>query len=114
MSGEITSEKGQSKSVGTGDGSAFWPCPHNCHLWVRGITLEKAMTLHHPNCEHANATLIDVWRVTIDPGDKGGCICGSEAEAREMAGDDPAAPMTITKEKMHREIFENLPDFAGF
>lgn len=71
-------------------------------------------TNHHPRCEYVDESLIDVWRVTISPGDKGGCICGSEAELLEMAGNDPAEPMTITKERMHREIFENLPDFAGF
>lgn len=57
---------------------------------------------------------MDVWRVTILPGDKGGCICASEEEAREMAGNDPEEPMTITQEKMHREIFEQLGDFNGF
>lgn len=95
----------------------YWPCPNNCDHWCRSDICMKdgqiqPMTNHHPRCEYVNESLIDVWRVTVNPGEKGGCICGSEAEAREMAGADE--PMTITKEKMHREIFENLPDFAGF
>lgn len=91
-----------------------WPCPNNCMSWCREITIGAPMTNHHPRCEYVDESLIDVWRVTIYPGDKAGCICGSEEEAREMAGDDPDEPMTITKEKMHREVFENLPDFVGF
>lgn len=110
MDTENKKDAAEALDVSAGSG-LHWPCPNNCLSWCR---TDGSKTNHHPRCEYVDESLIDVWRVTISPGDKGGCICGSEAEAREMAGDDPEEPMTITKERMHREIFENLPDFAGF
>lgn len=92
--------------------TAHWPCPNNCHLWVRGITPSAPMTLHNPQCEHVNTTLIDVWRVSI-PGESTGCICETEDEAKAMIDGDPEV-YEITKIKMHREIFDNLAEFAGF
>lgn len=91
----------------------FWPCPHNCHLWARGINPNEPMTNHHPRCEHVDASLIDVWEVVI-PGEEHGCIMESEADARAMAGEDPNAPLEARPRKMHREVYENLPEFAGF
>lgn len=98
--------RGSGLSVASG--SALWPCPENCHLWPRGITPNEPMTLHNPRCSHVDSTLIDVWRVAydgrhyitdLDPADEPEILCGDE---------------TITKGKMHREIYENLPDLAGF
>lgn len=117
MSTQETQSKtdGPAETLALAPGSPLWPCPNHCENWVRceAIDLRKPMPNHHSQCEHYNSSLIDVWRVTV-PGEKGGCICGSEEEAREMAGDDPDAPMDITKERMHREVFENLPEFCGF
>jgi hypothetical protein len=57
--------------------------------------------------------MIDVWRVQT-PGDSGGCIVDNEAMAREMAGEDPHAPLEVWPQKMSRSEFENLREFAGF
>lgn len=92
-----------------------WPCPLRCDLWARAQPIDRSrpMPNHHPDCKHYNDSLIDVWRVSV-PGEKHGAICGREDEARELAGNDPDAPLEITKERMHREVFEHLPDFGGF
>lgn len=72
------------------------------------------MTTHHERCPHYNDSLIDVWKVEV-----GGVSSYNENEqdAIDTAGDDEDSPFekpVITKEKMHREIFENLPEFDGF
>jgi len=90
-----------------------------CESWARtgfdpykiktrtGIPL---VTNHHENCPHYNDSLIDVWKVS-----DGFCSCYvlTEQDARETVGDEGEG-MTATKEKMHREVFENLPEFDGF
>lgn len=86
-----------------------WPCPHNCHLWVRGITPNEPMTRHHPNCEHVDESLIDVWKVSDG---SSSYYDTDEATARHEA--EECDDVTITKVKMHREIFENLREFDGF
>ena len=91
----------------------LWPCPNNCHLWVRCIDLRKPMPNHHPNCEHHNASLMDVWSVRI-PGEDHGCVTHCEADAYTMAMEDPDASLEVVKIKMHREVYENLCEFAGF
>lgn len=90
-----------------------WPCPHGCMNWVRGITPNEPMTNHNPRCEFVDESLIDVWSVRI-PGEEHGSVTDNEADARRMAGDDPDAPLEIVPMKMHREIYENLPEFSGF
>lgn len=65
---------------------------------------------HHPNCGHYKDSLMDVYKVTI-----GGISAYNERlqGAKDTAGDDePEA--TIERIKMHREIFEALPEFDGF
>lgn len=74
---------------------------------AEGIPL---ITNHHPDCPHYNDSLMDVWKVTLDGGS---CYVGNEQDARDTAGDEEPLP-TVTQEKMHREIFENLPEFGGF
>jgi len=93
----------------------LWPCPHRCDRWARcvSIDLAKPMPNHHPRCEHFNASLIDVWSVRI-PGEDSGLIVDSEQNAREIANEDPHAPLDVVPLKMHREVYENLPEFAGF
>lgn len=61
---------------------------------------------HHPSCPHYDDSLIDVWKVTIDGVS---LYMDNEQTAKDAAGN-----ATITKERMHREIFDSLPDFEGF
>lgn len=71
------------------------------------------MTNHHPRCSHYDDSLMDVWKVII-----GGsrCYVETEQDAKDMAGQEAieGGEAVITEEKMHREIFENLPEFQGF
>lgn len=89
-----------------------WPCPNHCWSWCRAVPRD-AMTNHHPNCEFVDASLIEVWSVH-PPGEQFGCITDSEKLAREMAAEDPHAPLEVVAVKMHREIYENLEEFGGF
>ena len=94
---------------------SFWPCPNKCMTWCRDDvrligTRLKPMTNHHPRCEHVDASLIDVWKVSDG---SSSFYTDNEAEARSMSLDDGPA-LTVTAEKMHREIYENLPEFDGF
>jgi hypothetical protein len=80
-----------------------------CANWARSIDL-KYLTNHHPNCSRYNDSLIDVWKVEHP-------CCSTfytddEEVARAETQEEPRA--TVTKEKMHREVFENLPEFEGF
>lgn len=62
------------------------------------------MTHHHPRCEHVDASLIDVWRVSYDG-------------ASYVVDREPLATHheeTVTREKMHREIYDQLQEFKGF
>lgn len=79
-----------------------------CANWARTVNL-KYVTNHHPDCPHYNDSPMDVWKVTVDGVS---CYVDNELDARETAGD--AQRDNITKEKMHREVFENLPEFEGF
>lgn len=56
---------------------------------------------------------MDVWSVRI-PGESHGCVTHCEADAYRMANEDPDEPLEVMKIKMHREIYENLPEFGGF
>ena len=70
------------------------------------------MTNHHPRCKHVDASLIDVWRVSLDGTSY---VTDSEADAMEAVKVECASDVpTVTKEQMHREIYENLPEFDGF
>lgn len=81
-----------------------------CVNWARAVNL-KYLTNHHPNCPHYNDSLMDVWKVTVDGVS---CYVDNEQDARETAGDEQRDDITVTKEKMHREVFEHLPEFEGF
>ena len=54
-------------------------------------------------------SLIDVWKVT-----DGGTSCYFDNEQGARSSFDDESGLTITKIKMHREIFERLPEFDGF
>jgi hypothetical protein len=71
--------------------------------WAR---IDGLLTNHHPNCPHYNDSLIDVWRVSYEG--------SSYVVDREPTPDQLGEGEIVTKEKMHREIFENLPEFMGF
>lgn len=71
------------------------------------------MPNHHSRCEHYNASLMDVWSVRI-PGEEHGCVTHCECDAHAMAMKDTDDPLEVVKIQMHREVYENLPDFGGF
>lgn len=73
-----------------------------CIYWAR---TDGFLTTHHPNCEHYQKGLIDVWKVTVDGKS---CYVEKEQDAIDTKGDDHKA--VITKERMHREIFDRLPN----
>ena len=81
-----------------------------CANWAR---TDGSMTAHHPKCEHYNDSLMDVWEVVI-PGESHGCIFDNEISARQEAEFDPDAILEVIPRKMHREVYENLPEFGGF
>ena len=66
------------------------------------------MTNHHPRCEHVDASLIDVWRVSYD-----GTIClFDDAPLPEVLLELEGA--VVDKIKMPREVFEHTPEFNGW
>ena len=69
------------------------------------------MTNHHPNCEHVDASMIDVWKAELYGSS---FIAESEELVRREAADNPEGEIKISKIRMHREIYENLPEFNGF
>lgn len=79
-----------------------------CVHWARAVNL-KYLTNHHPNCPHYNDSLIDVWKITVN----GTCYFDNEHEATNAVQEEFEDETTITKEKMHREVFEHLPEFEG-
>ena len=74
------------------------------------------VTNHHPNCPHYNDSLMNVWKVSLG---LSRCYFDNEQDAKDMAGTEGqeigvSGVIEITKEKMHREVLENLPEFDGF
>lgn len=113
MNTNKTPSGGTVAGLSVAGGSAHWPC--ECRNWCRcePIDLKRPMPNHHHACQHYNASLIDVWRVQT-PGDAGGLIVDDEAVARQVAAEDPDAPLEVTKERMHSECLEQLGEFAGW
>jgi hypothetical protein len=64
---------------------------------------------HHPHCIKYNDSLIDVWVVSCG---KSHYYDTNEESARSLLEDDPE--LTIEKTKIHKEIYEALPEFDGF
>jgi hypothetical protein len=85
-------------------------CPNNCHLWARGVTPNEPMTLHHPRCSHVDDSLIDVWRYTWE----GESYVMDRAPSADEQREAQESEVRITRERMHREIYEQLREFAGF
>lgn len=75
-----------------------------CQLWCRA-DFNQPLTNHHPNCPHVDDSLIDVWKIEYD-----GACCYTD----DIEGMDIQEGEKVTKEKMHKEVYEHLPDFEGF
>jgi hypothetical protein len=81
------------------------PCA--CQNWARLFDgIHDKETNHHPNCPRVDDSLIDVWRVEYD-GDH--YFCDHEPDASEMHPEE-----VVTKERMHKELFDRLLEFTGF
>lgn len=78
------------------------------NLLGRGRDGLPFVTNHHPRCTHYNDSLIDVWKIT-----DGSACCWADnlQDAVDIAGEEK---VKVTQEKMHREVFNHLPEFEGF
>lgn len=75
-----------------------------CRNWARlNDGVEDKGTDHHPRCPRVDDSLIDVWRVSYD---------GESYVIDREPDNNPQE--TVTRERMHREIYDNLPEFNGF
>lgn len=72
----------------------------------------KAITNHHPKCPHYNDSLMDVWKLAYMDGAL--AYFDNEQDAIDASQEEYEDEVVITKEKMHREVFEQLPEFDGF
>lgn len=73
------------------------------------------MTNHHPKCEYVDKSLIDVWFVNIyGEGYVTNSLAGAKKELFRLIENDPECGAKIEKRRMHREIYEALPEFGGF
>lgn len=73
-----------------------------CLNWAR---TDGWITRHHPNCKHYNDSLIDVW--IVDTGD-GICCVDNITELGEFE-----EIVSIKKSKIHKEVFDYMPEFQG-
>lgn len=81
--------------------------PCDCRTWARIYDgIHDKGTNHHPRCQRVDDSLIDVWRVEYDGAHY---YETSEPDRAEMHPEE-----VLTKERMHRELFDRLPEFAGF
>ena len=76
-----------------------------CAYWAR---TDGLITTHNPNCPRFREGIIDIWKVTVDGKS---CYCDKEQDAIDINGDLEGV---IIKVKMHRELYEHLPEFDGF
>lgn len=97
------------------DGAANPQC--ECIYWCRADIAQHGrradglpiLTHHHPRCEHYNDSLIDVWRVS-----DGSSHYYDQNEEAAKSEADVCDGITIEKVQMHREVYEQLPEFGGF
>ena len=81
--------------------------PCDCRTWARIYDgIHDKGTNHHPRCPRVDDSLIDVWRVEYDGAHY---YETSEPDRAEMHPEE-----VVTKERMHRELFDRLPEFTGF
>ncbi len=71
-----------------------------CHNWA---VLEPHKTFHHPNCKLVDESLIDVFKVTLD-----GNYFFTDNPLEVEKGS------SVVKTKMHREIYDRLPESVSF
>lgn len=82
---------------------ANW-CRDVCAYNIRDDSGLPIFTNHHRNCDKYNDSLITVWKVSYD---------GSSYHTdREPEGLEDGE--TVTEEKMHKEVYDRLPEFGGF
>lgn len=86
-------------------------CQHWARAGAEACINGNLTTDHHANCPRYNDSLMDVYKVTVDG--FGACYVEDLEVAKDTAGEDEEKA-TIEAIKMHREIFENLPEFDGF
>lgn len=88
-----------------------------CNSWARtnidsfSIAGKLLVPNHHINCPQYNDSLIDVWKMTVNGIS---AYMDKEQDVIDCSQDEFDDETTVTKIKMHREIFENLPEFNGF
>lgn len=87
-------------------GSEPVSCP--CQLWAR---TDGRPTNHHPNCEHYNDSLIPVWR--FSSGDGTSFVTDREPTCVDLI-EASETEISVSREEMHREIYEHLQEFGGF
>jgi len=86
----------------------FW-CRANIggpYTHLKGKDLHFVVTNHHEYCPHFNDSLVDVWKISYD----GQSYYSLTAPCKEETENGE----TVTQEKMHKEVFEQLPEFNGF
>lgn len=86
-------------------------CQHWARTDIRMVGGKPIAPNHHPACPHYNDSLMDVW-VVSDGTSR--CYVDNEQDARDAAQNEGEETNTIEKIRMHREMFENLPEFDGF
>ena len=86
-------------------------CTRWAGYWGKFYCEKLICTKHHPTCPHYNDSLITVWKVTVGTSY---VFCGSVLAAGEYAGDFWDGIAVVTEEKMHKEVFDQLPEFQGF
>lgn len=102
------------------DGAALAPVAGSqacaCKTWARCLPIDLTYPSpdHHSACPHYNDSLIVVWRVSLDGSSY---VTDDKADADEavaLYSEGADSVPTVTAEKMHREVYENLPEFDGF
>jgi hypothetical protein len=91
----------------------------DCTTWARNsisapyhMTGEDGLLLitnHHERCKHFNDSLIEVWKVSDG---HSSYYDTSEPDAFDIDLDNDE--ITVEKVTMHKEIYDNLPEFDGF
>ena len=79
-----------------------------CALWAR---TDGKLTNHHPNCPHYNDSLIVVWRFRNADGTS--YVTDREPTCAELI-EASESEITVSREEMHREVYDHLGEFAGF
>ena len=77
-----------------------------CIDWCRTEVNIDQITNHHPNCDHYNDSLIKVYKISYD---------GAYYFDKYLPDlEDLEIGTIISIEEMHKECYEQLPEFQGF